>query len=580
MSVTTSYPGVYVQEIPSGVRTITGVATSITAFVGRTRWGPENEPRIINGFADYERVFGGLWADSTVSFAVRELLPQRGQPGCRRAADEGASAATIDVGDLHLEAASPGTWYAAQTVTISRSATPDAAVAARVGVAPADLFNLTVSVVQDGRRVDLEIFQNLTVVPASTRFIRDVLDAESQLLRVKDPVPAAPPANARDVAVAAAGTDGVALDDASYIGAGLETAHEGLFALDKADLFNLLCIPPPTLDQDTSATVWTQAVAYCRSRRAMLIVDPPAAMRVDNAATLLGPAGTDARNAALYFPRVKQPDITAEGRIKTFVPCGVVAGVMARTDAARGVWKAPAGIDAALAGVADLERNLTDDENGQLNPIGINCLRAFPIIGRVIWGARTMRGADILADEYKYVPVRRLALFIEESLFRGTQWVVFEPNDEPLWAHRAASTTRCCTGSRPADQVTGRARPTSPPWWDGGIAPPPDAGKYGIGLQVHRCLPGRTRWTDSRGSWRRTRPSARCPSRSSNASPRRHASWTIRPAWRSWTRSPRPGTTCSWSCRDRSSCGRASEGPTTRPTRSSARAASSASPRC
>jgi phage tail sheath protein FI len=111
-----------------------------------------------------------------------------------------------------------------------------------------------------------------------------------------------------------------------------------------------------------------------------------------------------------------------------------VAGVIARTDASRGVWKAPAGIDASLAGVADLDVNLTDDENGQLNPLGVNCLRSFPIVGRVVWGARTLRGADLLADEYKYVPVRRLALYIEESLFRGTQWVVFEPNDEPLWA--------------------------------------------------------------------------------------------------------------------------------------------------
>jgi phage tail sheath protein FI len=107
---------------------------------------------------------------------------------------------------------------------------------------------------------------------------------------------------------------------------------------------------------------------------------------------------------------------------------------MARTDAARGVWKAPAGIDATLAGVSDLSVNLTNDENGELNPLGINCFRTFPVIGRVVWGARTLRGADLLADEYKYVPVRRLALFLEESLYRGTQWVVFEPNDEPLWA--------------------------------------------------------------------------------------------------------------------------------------------------
>lgn len=107
---------------------------------------------------------------------------------------------------------------------------------------------------------------------------------------------------------------------------------------------------------------------------------------------------------------------------------------MARTDTTRGVWKALAGLDATLNGIQGLEVNLNDAENGLLNPLGINCLRFFPVAGHVVWGARTLRGADQLADEYKYIPVRRLALYIEESLYRGLQWVVFEPNDEPLWA--------------------------------------------------------------------------------------------------------------------------------------------------
>src|SRR6185369_12803201 len=141
-----------------------------------------------------------------------------------------------------------------------------------------------------------------------------------------------------------------------------------------------------------------------------------------------------ARNAALYFPCVLESDPLLNGQIDTFVPCGIIAGVMARTDTSRGVWKAPAGLDAALNGIAGLDVNLNDGENGVLNPLAINCLRFFPASGRVVWGARTLRGADQLADEYKYVPVRRLALYIEESLYRGTQWVVFEPNDEPLWA--------------------------------------------------------------------------------------------------------------------------------------------------
>ena len=112
-----------------------------------------------------------------------------------------------------------------------------------------------------------------------------------------------------------------------------------------------------------------------------------------------------------------------------------MAGVFARTDSQRGVWKAPAGLEAGLAGVSALTVPMTDLENGQLNPLGVNCLRAMPGTGPVIWGSRTWRGVDRLADnDWKYIPVRRLALFMEESIFRGTQWAAFEPNDEPLWS--------------------------------------------------------------------------------------------------------------------------------------------------
>jgi phage tail sheath protein FI len=175
----------------------------------------------------------------------------------------------------------------------------------------------------------------------------------------------------------------------------------------------------------------------------MLIVDSPvdwgvrAETAVKNATSGLsdlGLSGDIARNAAIYFPRVVQSDPLRDAQTDTFVSCGIIAGVMARTDSQRGVWKAPAGLEAALNGIQGLQVNLTDDENGSLNPLGINCLRSFPVNGRVVWGARTLRGADQSGDEYKYVPVRRTALFIEESLYRGTQWVVFEPNDEPLWA--------------------------------------------------------------------------------------------------------------------------------------------------
>jgi len=170
----------------------------------------------------------------------------------------------------------------------------------------------------------------------------------------------------------------------------------------------------------------------------MLIVDPPTGWAtVANAVTGIAAfplSGTDARNAAIFFPRLSQPDPQQDNLIDNFVPCGAVAGVFARTDTQRGVWKAPAGLDATLSGVPALQIRMTDPENGQLNPLGVNCLRSFGVAGRVVWGSRTLRGADQLADEWKYIPVRRTALYIEESLYRGTKWVVFEPNDEPLWA--------------------------------------------------------------------------------------------------------------------------------------------------
>jgi phage tail sheath protein FI len=219
----------------------------------------------------------------------------------------------------------------------------------------------------------------------------------------------------------------------------MQDDKRGLYALEQADLFNLLCIPPYLATGDVDTGVVTAAAVYCEKRRAMLLIDPPSNWTSKTVARteIQDPGanlGTQSKNAAVFFPRVKQANPLRENQLEEFVPCGVVAGIFARTDAQRGVWKAPAGLEATLTGVSALSVNLTDAENGELNPLGVNCLRFFPGVGRVLWGSRTLQGADRLASEWKYIPVRRLALFLEESLYRGTQWVVFEPNDEPLWA--------------------------------------------------------------------------------------------------------------------------------------------------
>jgi phage tail sheath protein FI len=168
----------------------------------------------------------------------------------------------------------------------------------------------------------------------------------------------------------------------------------------------------------------------------MLLIDPPSGwMNKEAAKAGIGAGvGTTSKNTAIFFPRLRQANLLRDNQIETFAPCGAIAGIFARTDAQRGVWKAPAGLEATLNGVPALSVSLTDRENGELNPLGINCLRSFPGVGRVVWGSRTLQGADRLASEWKYIPVRRLTLFLEESLYRGTQWVVFEPNDEPLWS--------------------------------------------------------------------------------------------------------------------------------------------------
>jgi phage tail sheath protein FI len=457
MPAALTYPGVYIEEIPSGVRTITGVATSITAFLGKALRGPTDAPITITSFGDFERIFGGLHRDFTLGYAVRDFFVNGGSQAIivrlYKPVASKASKAVFEVPSLKLEAASEGAWGMQVRARADKKPLNDpnlAAVAQRLGVAPADLFDLTV---RDGGTGLIETFINLTTKESARRADR-VLKAESSLVRVASGVTL--PSDTSPIAHTGALADNdvwtsdtkstpaktgasdeavnsAPLDLAAYKGS--QSDKTGLYQLEKADLFNLLCILPDARGGDTPDDVYKEALGYCVKRRAMLVVDPKNAWTVS---TVTGVSsilnGDAARNAAIYFPRIKQADPKLDGQIDTFPPCGMIAGVMARTDSQRGVWKAPAGIDASLNGVAGLQVEMTDAENGLLNPLGINCLRAFPVFGRVVWGARTLRGADAAADEYKYVPVRRVALFIEESLYRGTQWVVFEPNDEPLWA--------------------------------------------------------------------------------------------------------------------------------------------------
>lgn len=237
------------------------------------------------------------------------------------------------------------------------------------------------------------------------------------------------------------GGDGSPPDGSGLIGD--QTAPKsGLFALDAVDDFNILCLPDVMNLSDTEASaVITAAGNYCAPRWAFYIVDVPQPVGGPNRDDMnVMEAWLDAyatlRNtySAVYYPRPQIPDPVNGYRLRTVASSGTIAGLYAQTDGARGVWKAPAGTAATLTGVVSLAYKLTDAENGALNPLAINCLRTFPVYGNVCWGARTLVGADQLASDWKYIPVRRTAFYIEDSLYRGTQWVVFEPNDEPLWS--------------------------------------------------------------------------------------------------------------------------------------------------
>jgi phage tail sheath protein FI len=212
--------------------------------------------------------------------------------------------------------------------------------------------------------------------------------------------------------------------------------------VDGIDMFNLICVPGLA---DPAATTMLQAQAA--ARRAFLIADcEETAQAATVAASLAGKTGAHAANSALYFPWILAPDPLQQGASRAFPPSGFIAGAFARTDSAHGVWKSPAGTGVKLIGAADIAVHLTDAENKLLTAQGINCLRKFPETGPVVWGARTLAGGDGNTSDWKYVPVRRTALFFEQSLYAGTNWAVFEPNDEALWARLRLSVSNFMEG--------------------------------------------------------------------------------------------------------------------------------------
>ena len=411
---------------------------------------------MINSFGDFQQMFGGLWSESNMSYAVNQFYQNGGAQAVIVRVTNGGTPATFTLTGCSwkLQAANPGAWGAElyvpsanSVMTINTNIDPD-----MLATDPT-LFNLSIVDVRPDGTTYTENYVNLSADATKPTYAPSVLKEESQVVAVVGgaiPQPPVQPPAGTWVYDPGTASDGNALTANNIIG--LEDAKTGMYALQRTPLFNLLCIPPYNdLGEDmTTGDLYTEvypaALSYFTdyNKRAILLIDPPSDwVGVSQAVTGINTLSylrslPNGKNAAIYYPRIRVADPLLQGRPREFVPCGAIAGVIAQTDAQLGVWKAPAGIAAGLSGVLDMtdgdvQVRLTDQENGELNPLGVNCLRLMPVIGPTVWGARTLRGADMLDDQWKYLPIRRTAQFIEETLYENLTWVVFEPNDEPLW---------------------------------------------------------------------------------------------------------------------------------------------------
>jgi len=447
MPVATSYPGVYVEEIPSGVHTITGVATSIAAFIGWADQGPIKYAGLCLSWADFQRIYGGFDARSPyLAYAVSQFFINGGQQayivrlaytGAASATLTPAASATLTLGGLTFtagtvgpdglvaNATNPGVWAQSYGIAIKNQTGGTNRFRVQVVYAPPGAAS----------EVVVESYENLSITTPDPqgRYVADVINKQSSFVTVA--VASGTTAPPPDTTLPSPKLTGTPNDDGTVLlpstnsaaGTNFETVLTAATAvLDQIDLFNLLCIP----GEIVTATISTLEL-YCEGRRAFLIADADPGLT--NPTNVTGPP-TTGMNSAYYYPWIQAPDPLNQNRPSYYPPCGFVAGIYARTDGTRGVWKAPAGTEATLAGSSGVAVPLNDSQNGLLNPLGVNCIRNFSVYGIVIWGARTMQGNDELGSQWKYIPVRRTALFIEESLYRALKWAVFEPNDNPLWA--------------------------------------------------------------------------------------------------------------------------------------------------
>jgi len=449
------HPGVYVSEVPSGARSIEGAPTSTTIFVGETERGPLG-PVKIKSRLDYERWFGGYFRvrddasppdepmRALTTYAVDGFYLNGGSTAyILRAMDEGAGGPDVSTRGA-IEASSPGLWGDSVSVAFLTSSGNDAG-------------RFRIEVVyespENGERRLVETWDRLSTDVDDENYVVDILK-RSLYIRWTEGAPVVAPALDELGSPPTSDTDdesdivdgAVALDGGIGGGGTLDAADYGpilaggLASVDDAALLVATCDALLT-DDATYAQFVDQFIGFAdgRPRQDLFFVGDLPPERTAGDPTSATTAAVDVKDdltasnfAGLYWPHLVVGDLVGEGRnpMIRVPPSGYVAGLFARIDGRRGVWKAPAGTEATLNGTIAIEHLLNDLHSDELNPKGVNALRQIPGAGRVVWGARTM----IPSSEWRYVPVRRTAIFLRTSIYNGIQWAVFEPNDEPLWA--------------------------------------------------------------------------------------------------------------------------------------------------
>ena len=423
-------PGVYVEEVEAGSRPIEGVGTAVAAFVGLAARGPFNEPTLVTNWNQFVQTYGDFNEGSYLAHSVYGYF-LNGGGACYVVRIGGGNGPTPNAkGELPL-GRDKGLPYRVSAIE-SGAAGNDVLVEVQEASEPTDdNFKLVVS---RAGKVE-EVFDNVTTKRGKQNVVT-VVKNQSRLIQLEEVSGATalePVAQAKVTLAGGSAAVPVRLSGEDYVGSAAD--RTGFAGLEAVDNVTMLAVPDlmaaynqGAIDMETVKAVQLAMIAHCELMAdRVAILDPPPNMNAQQIREWRrDKAGYDSKYATLYWPWVKVFD-PMQGRGLEVPPCGHMAGIWARSDDTRGVHKAPA--NEVVRGAIDLELLITKGEHDQLNPEGINCIRAFSGRGIRVWGARTLSSDPA----WRYLNVRRLFNFIEESILEGTQWVVFEPNDMALW---------------------------------------------------------------------------------------------------------------------------------------------------